>query len=74
VLREAYGLPPATSFKQITGEDSQRFPSDPLIDRNDPINDPNILDFVDLRDAAGNPLPPGTVEGAVLGTRRSPPG
>src|SRR5438132_478345 len=53
-LRRAYGLAPKTSFTAITGESTAGFPSDPLIDANDPINDPNILDFVELRDANGN--------------------
>ena len=56
-LRRAYGLAPKTSFTAITGESTRRFPADPLIDPSDPIDDPNILDFVELRDAAGNAHP-----------------
>src|SRR2546423_1696152 len=52
-MRRAYGLAPKTSFTDITGEATQRFPSDPLIDAGDPINDPNILDFVRLLDDNG---------------------
>jgi hypothetical protein len=70
-LRKAYGLPPAMSFKQITGESTESFPNDPEIDPGDPINDPDILDFVLLKDANGNVLPPGTEEGAVVGVRRT---
>jgi hypothetical protein len=70
-LRAAYGLAPKTSFTAITGEATDRFPSDPLIDPADPIDDPNILDFVELRDADGNVLPAGSEEGAVVGIRRT---
>ena len=47
-LRKAYGLAPKTSFTAITGEATERFPIDPEINRGDPINDPDILDFVEL--------------------------
>ena len=73
-LRRAYGLAPKTSFTAITGESTAGFPSDPLIDANDPINDPNILDFVELRDANGNVIPLGSDaarEEAVTGVRRT---
>jgi hypothetical protein len=70
-MRQAYGLAPKTSFTSITGEATDRFPSDPLINAADPINDPNILDFVELRDADGNVLPAGSEEGAVVGVRRT---
>lgn len=73
-LRRAYGLPRVTSFTQLTGEATDRFPSDPEIDATDPIDDPDILDVVDLRDAAGDPLTPGTDAGdtqAVRAVRRT---
>jgi hypothetical protein len=73
-LRRAYGLAPKTSFVDITGEATQRFSADPLIDAQDPINDPNILDFVELRDAKGNVVAPGSPEAeeeVVVGTRRT---
>jgi hypothetical protein len=73
-LRRAYGLAPKTSFVDITGEATQRFPADPLIDPQDPIDDPNILDFVELRDADGNVVAPGSQaasEEVVVGTRRT---
>jgi hypothetical protein len=73
-LRRAYGLAPKTSFVDITGEATQRFPADPLIDPQNPINDPNILDFVELRDANGNVVAPGSQaasEEVVVGTRRT---
>lgn len=73
-LRQAYGLPRITSFTQLTGEATDRFPSDPAIDAADPIDDPDILDVVELRDATGNPLTPGTDEGdedAVRAVRRT---
>src|SRR5436309_5633390 len=73
-LRRAYGLAPKTSFVAVTGEATQRFPVDPLINPPDPINDPNILDFVELRDADGNLVAPGSdaaEEEVVLGVRRT---
>ena len=73
-LRRAYGLAPKASFVDITGEATQGFPVDPLIDRQDPINDPNILDFVELRDARGNVVAPDSEqaqEEVVTGIRRT---
>lgn len=63
-MRRAYGLPPVTSFTQITGEST-----DSLGGMS--INDPHILDFVALYDADGNPLPLGNSEDAVRGVRRT---
>ena len=67
-LRRAYGLLAAQSFTDITGESTERFPVDPLIDPTDPINDPNILDFVALLDEHGNPVAVGDPDAAVTGT------
>jgi hypothetical protein len=69
-LRAAYGLPRKTSFKQITGEDSEAFPNDPLITAPK-IDDPNILDFLRLSDRDGNPVDLGAEAGAVRGIRRT---
>ena len=74
-LRLAYGLAPKTSFVDVTGEATQRFPVDPLINPRDPINDANILDFVELRDANGNVVAPDSEEAeenVVTGIRRTP--
>ncbi|HET6772780.1 MAG TPA: peroxidase family protein [Acidimicrobiales bacterium] len=73
-LRRAYGLPGKDTFTAITGESTDRFPSDPEIDPADAIDDPDILDFVELRDADGNVIPPGSeaADGeAVTGIRRT---
>ncbi len=74
-LRRAYGLAPKTSFTAITGESSSTFPNDPLINPNDPVNDPDIMDFVRLRDGAGNVVPLDVAAAAdamgVTGVRRS---
>ncbi len=73
-LRRAVGLPPARSFTDITGESTDSFPSTRRISRSDPINDPDILDFVQLRDAEGDVIPLGSDEAgedAVSGARRS---
>jgi hypothetical protein len=67
-LRKAYGLAPQPSFTAITGEATSDLP------KGHSIDDPRILDFVELRDAAGNVIPPGSDAAeneAVVGTRRS---
>jgi hypothetical protein len=74
-LRQAFGLPPVRSFTEITGDSTERFPVGRTIDGKDPINDPDILDFVQLEDDEGNLLPIGSeeaLEDAVAGTRRTP--
>ncbi len=73
-LRQAFGLPPVRSFAEITGESTERFALGRTIHGRDPINDPNILDFVQLEDDEGNVLPIGSDEAsedAVSGTRRT---
>jgi hypothetical protein len=73
-LRAAYGLPAKTSFTSITGEPTDQWPNDPLINPADPINDPNILDFVRLLDDNGNSIPldsPAAETDAVTGIRRT---
>lgn len=73
-LRKAYGLAPAGSFTEITGESTDRFPSDRMIKAKDPINDPDILDFVRLEDGEGNVVQPDSEEAgedAVVGVRRT---
>jgi hypothetical protein len=73
-LRRAYGLSPRRSFTAVTGEATARFVSDPRIDPADPLDDPNILDFVRLRDADGHALRPlgrRSQEEAVTGIRRT---
>jgi hypothetical protein len=73
-LRRAYGLPAKASFTAITREATESFPRDPEIDRSKPIDDPDILDFVELRDRNGNVIPLGTEEAdsdAVVGVRRT---
>jgi hypothetical protein len=74
-LRKAYGLAPVKSFTEITGESTDSFPTnDPKIDPHDPIDDADILGFVELRDAQGNVIPLGSEnaqEEAVSGVRRT---
>jgi hypothetical protein len=73
-LRRAYGLPARTSFRGITGEAGESFPNDPQLTGN-PIDDPDSLDFVQLRDDDGNVIAPGSPEAAeeaVTGKRRTP--
>ena len=67
-LRRSYGLPPKRSFTAITGEATERLPVGMSID------DPHILDFVQLRDADGKIVPLGSAnaqEDAVVGIRRT---
>jgi hypothetical protein len=65
-LRQAYGLPPVSSFAEITGE-----PTDAPAD----VNDPSIMDFTALGDLAGNAIDPADTaavqEQAVSGVRRT---
>ena len=73
-LRRAFGLAPARSFTDITGEATDRFPNGRRIDRTDPIDDPDILDFVRLKDDAGKTVQPRSEEAdeeAVVGIRRT---
>lgn len=74
-LREAYGLAPVTSFTEITGEATDEFPADdPEIDPTNPLDDPDILDFVALFDGDGNPIELDSEEAesdAVTGIRRT---
>jgi peroxidase len=73
-LRRAFGLNEKKSFTAITGESTDRFPTnDPTITGN-PLNDPNILDFTALFDADGNPVALGSEAAeneAVVGVRRT---
>ena len=74
-LRTAYGLAPKTSFRAITGESSESFPSDPQLTRGDEVNDPDSLEFTRLFDVTGDGIPLGTDEAegeAVRGDRRTP--
>jgi hypothetical protein len=74
-LRRAYGLRPLRDFTDITGERSDRFPADPKIDPLKPIDDPDILDFVQLFDRDGRPIELGSEAAeadAVVGVRRTP--
>ena len=73
-LRKAYRLAAVKSFTEITGESTDSFPADPKIDPHDPIDDPHILGFVELRDAEGNVIPLGSddaQEDATSGVRKT---
>jgi hypothetical protein len=73
-LRRAYGLRPRPTFTAITGESTDEF-DDPLVDAQSPLGDPEILDFVSLRNAAGDEVAPDSPEAetdVVTGTRRTP--
>jgi hypothetical protein len=73
-MRVAYGLPARTTFTQITGENTELFPSDPLLTPGNEINDRNSLDTVALRDNFGvnvAPLSDESQNGAEFMTRRT---
>ena len=73
-LRRAYGLAPAKTFTAITGEATDVFAIDPVIDTTKAIDDPDILDFVELRDRDGNVVDPDDAdaqETVVSGVRRT---
>ncbi|HSK92356.1 MAG TPA: peroxidase family protein [Euzebyales bacterium] len=52
-LREAYGLERKASFTDVTGEDTDEFPDDPEIDAANPIDDPSIMEFLEVLDEQG---------------------
>jgi Animal haem peroxidase len=67
-MRAAYGLWPKSSFTAITGESTDRLPNGLGIDN------PKILDFVQLRDDTGAVIPLGSAaaqDDAIVGIRRS---
>jgi hypothetical protein len=73
-MRKAYGLLPKGSFAAITNEATEEFPNDPAIDKANPLDDPDILDIMQLRDINGNVLELGSeeaAESAVTEVRRT---
>jgi hypothetical protein len=73
-MRVAFGLEPHDVFTDVTGETTEAFPSDPQLDADQTIDDPDILDFVRLTDDDGARLEPGTDEadeGVVTAVRRT---
>lgn len=72
-LRVAYGLRPVESFSEITGEESDEYRGGHGVDREHAIDDPDILEFVELMDAEGRHLEAGSEEAdedAVVAVRR----
>jgi hypothetical protein len=55
-LRQAYGLAPKTSFTAITGDTTDAFPADPKLTKGNEINDPDLLDVLELFDVDGKPV------------------
>jgi hypothetical protein len=73
-MRVAFGLDPVDSFTDLTGETTEAFPSDPALESEGTIDDPDILDFVALTGADGTAIEPGSdeaEEGVVAATRRT---
>jgi Animal haem peroxidase len=74
-LRRAYGLAPRRTFKAITGEASENWPTDPALGTSRQIDNPKSLDFVRLYDSNGDLVEPGTdeaQESVVRADRRTP--
>ncbi|WP_426502234.1 peroxidase family protein [Dactylosporangium sp. McL0621] len=69
-IRRAFGLAPKTSFKDITGEDTEEFPADPLLPPGHEIDSPHCLDFVALYDRHGRKTT-AEANNAVRGKRRT---
>jgi hypothetical protein len=72
-LRQAYGLPPKTSFTAITGESSDTFPADEKLTPGDEINDLNSVDYTGFTNYFGSSIPEETgIDKIVNFTRRTP--
>jgi hypothetical protein len=73
-LRRAYGLAPKTSFRAITGEAIEAFPSSSDLTRGNEIDDPDSLDFMELRGRRGEVIAPDSPEAdtsVIRGVRRT---
>ena len=70
-LRVLYGLPPVTSFTQLTGEKTDRFPRTDEFPQGLDIDNSTIMDFLSLTDADGQPVELGDPDAAVTGVRRT---
>jgi hypothetical protein len=75
-LRQAYGLPARTTFRAITGEAGEAFPNDPELTPGNQVNDPDSLDFTEIRNVFGTRIAEDdedALEGdGTVGTRRTP--
>lgn len=74
-MRRAYGLPAKNSFKDITGENTETFPTDPLLTPGDEINDPDSVDFTRITNLFGSQVSPENHQedtSAVSFARRTP--
>ncbi len=59
-LREALGLPRQSTFREVTGESTEEFPTnDPLVPSSGAIEDPHILDFTSMENYWGEPVTEG---------------
>ncbi len=70
-LRVLYGLPPVTSFTQLTGERTDRFPRTDEFPQGLDIDNSTIMDFLTLTDVDGSPVELGDLDTAVTGVRRT---
>jgi hypothetical protein len=70
-LRVLYGLPPVSSFTQLTGENTDAFPRTDEFPQGLDIDNSTIMDFVSLTDNDGNPVELGDPDAAVTGVRRT---
>jgi peroxidase len=73
-LRKALKLKKKRSFTEITGEWTDLMPADPELDAANPIDDADVLDFLQLFDRDGNGIElgsPAADSQAVVGVRRT---
>lgn len=62
-MRVVYGLPPVSTFKEITGDTVERFPNG--------VTDANSMDFLHAYDADGKEIPLLEAEGTLRAVRRT---
>ncbi len=71
-LREALGLPAQSTFREVTGEQSEEFPAgDPLVPPGDAIDNPHILDPTSTENYFGEPIGGGAEGSAVSRTAKA---
>ena len=70
-LRALYGLPPVTSFTQLTGERTDAFPRTEAFPQGLDIDNSTIMDFVGLTGIDGNAVELGSPDDAIAGVRRT---
>ena len=70
-LRALYGLPPVTTFTQLTGERTDAFPRTEAFPQGLDIDNSTIMDFLTLTGIDGQPVELGNPDDAITGVRRT---